>query len=846
MSESQRAGKGPSQQTDSETTEAVFSRHKATIPVPFTSLVGRVHEIEQVMDLLRSGEARLITLTGPGGVGKTRLALQVAAQARGLYGHGAFFLPLADISDPALLLPHIAQTLGVVEKAGETTLQALCTAMGSRHMLLILDNFEQILPAGPTVLELLQCAPRLQVLITSRAALRVYGEQEYPVTPLSIPRSSAEASLEALTQYDSVRLFIARARAVKPGFSVTSSTAPAVAEICHRLDGLPLAIELAAARIKLLSPRALLKRLDRSLPLLTCGAATLPYRHQTLRDAIAWSYNLLTEEEQRVFRCLSIFSGGCTLEAAQAVCGPGRVLTESAQEPEGGGLLDTLSALVDKSLVRHTEQDDGEPRFSLLETIREFSWEQLESRGEDETAAGRHIDYFTALAEQSLSELLRSNQASWLEKIALDYDNMRAVFARVFRSGDAKAGLRLGVALWNFWNMRGYGREGCDWLKQALEQAEDAPDGLRAQALRTFADLSIKLGDYATSRRCLEQALAICKDLGDKHGTMRALRGLANTARLQGDFASARTLFEEAALLSRELGEVTNLSLILSGLGSVVFMLGRQEEARRIYQEALELHRALGNTHGITIVLHRLGTLAVAQGNIEEGRALHKQALDLSQKLRDDAGIARSLLALGNLAADEGDYASARSLVSRSLELRLKAGNKRTIAEKLLALAVVDRERSEPARLVTLLAQSDALFASVNAGFAPHEEALKAKWLGFARTMLDSTEYVAAWERGVSMSLDDAVALALGPASSNDIDTPADQWPLTSEPAVHLTSREIEVLRLVAVGLTNPGIAAQLHVSINTVQTHMRSIFTKINVTTRGAAIRYLFEHNLR
>src|SRR5687767_12054088 len=485
----------------------------SNIPVPLTSVVGRERDVSLLSSLLQSGQTRLLTLTGPGGVGKTRLALQVAVASRGSFLDGAFFIALAPINNPDLILSTIAQTLGVPEAPGQPLLSSLCSALRDRHTLLILDNFEQVVSAGPHVLDLLQCAPRLHALITSRTVLHVYGEQEYPVSPLTLPDASPQLSIKQIAQTESVRLFIDRVRAVKPAFTVTNENAPVVAEICRRLDGLPLALELAAARSKLLSPQALLHGLDRSLSLLTHGATSLPYRHQTLRNAISWSYDLLTEDEKGLFQTLSVFVGGCTLDAAEAVWTfSGREFAGSwaAVNPSGGpypgsstdngrqnnsSVLDALAALVDKSLLRHDEQEDGEPRFSMLETIRDFAVERLEEADSVNNSKATHIkrlhaEYYLALAEAAEPHLTGPEQLAWGNRIETEHDNLRAALSTTLMNAELRSseppavvgtrhagsektqsdiphaafsilysawvGLRLAGTIWQFWAMRGY------------------------------------------------------------------------------------------------------------------------------------------------------------------------------------------------------------------------------------------------------------------------------------------------------------------------------------------------------------------------------------------------------
>jgi len=444
------------------------------LPAQAALLVGREKEIEAVRGRLLRPDVRLLTLTGPGGTGKTRLALQVAAEVLDDFEHGVFFVALAPISDPGLVVPTMAQTLGLKETAGQPLIETLKDYLRDRALMLVLDNFEQVLAAASRVAELLAAGPQLKVLVTSRAVLRVYGEHEFPVPPLTLPDPQRLPPPERLTQYEAVRLFIERALAVKPDFAVTNDNAPAVAEICRRLDGLPLALELAAARIRLLPPQAMLARLERRLPLLTGGARDLPARQQTLRNAIAWGYDLLGPGEQTLFRRLAVFVGGCTLEAAEAV---------------GGGaveVLDGIESLVGKSLLRQEEGVGGEPWFAMLETIREFALERLEESGEAEAIRRQHAAHYLELAEQAESALKGSQQMAWLEQLEREHDNLRAALRRSVERGEAEYGLRLGGALGRFWWMHGYLIEGRAWLT-ALLALPGASSSTAARALALFS-----------------------------------------------------------------------------------------------------------------------------------------------------------------------------------------------------------------------------------------------------------------------------------------------------------------------------------------------------------------------
>ncbi|MFQ5794790.1 MAG: BTAD domain-containing putative transcriptional regulator [Candidatus Bipolaricaulia bacterium] len=494
------------------------------LPIPLTRFIGRDKERAVVQVRLLDEEMRLLTLTGPGGTGKTRLGLQVVADLIDHFEDGACFVDLAPISDPGLVVSTIAQTLGVKEAEGRPLLDILKASLRGKQMLLVLDNFEQVVAAAPQVVELVAACPQLKVLVTSREPCHVRGEHVFPVPPLALPGSDGKRPLaiERLTQYEAVRLFIERAVAVKPDFAVTDENAPAVAEICIRLDGLPLAIELAAARIKLLSPQALLARLGNRLKLLTGGARDLPACQQTLRDTIDWSYDLLNTGERTLFERLSVFVGGGTLEAAEAVC-IGADNLELKMD-----ILDGLASLVDKNLLRRKEQADGEPRFLILETIREYGLERLEASGESEAIRRTHADYYLALAEQAEPKLEGPDQRMWLDRLEVEHDNLRAALVWFEQNGEAEAELRLGGALWGFWHMRGYLSEGRRWLEGALAKGEDrdVSASVRAKALHGAGVLTHEQGDYERATVLYEESLDLRRELGDKPGVAILLSNL--------------------------------------------------------------------------------------------------------------------------------------------------------------------------------------------------------------------------------------------------------------------------------------------------------------------------------
>src|ERR1700691_5495671 len=536
------------------------------IPVQRTRFVGREKEVAAAKELLLRPDVRLLTVTGPGGIGKTRLAVEVAGGLVEDFPGGAHFVPLSPVSDPALMASAILQTLGIREVRGQSPLEILkrnLTESLRAPTLLVLDNFEHLMPATPAVAELLATAPHLKILVTSRAALHVYGEHEFPVPPLALPDSKSLPSLEALSKCPAVALFVQRAGAAKPDFELNAENAQTVAEICARLDGLPLAIELAAARVKVLSLSAMQTRLASRLQLLTGGARDLPQRQQTLRAAFDWSYDLLSAAEQKLFRRLSVFVGGCTLEGAEAVCD-----TKGDLDLD---LLDGMASLVDKSLAQEVEPVNGESRFGMLETIREYALEKLEASGEEALTKRAHAAYCLVLVEEEATEQSGAEGAESLERLNLEHDNFAAALEWLTKTGDTDWGLRLGAALFRFCETREYLDEGRDRLGKLLQLAgAAAPTKARLRALFAAGVLASEQGDYPSADALLNESLGIAHQLYDKQGVAGSLNALAVLARGRDAVAIAHSLFEESLVLWRELGDQRAVARALSNLANVV------------------------------------------------------------------------------------------------------------------------------------------------------------------------------------------------------------------------------------------------------------------------------------
>ena len=672
------------------------------LPLQLTSFVGRDNDVRQLRAHLTQQEVRLLTLTGAAGTGKTRLALHVAEEMLGEFPYGVFFVPLAPLSDPDLLASTIGESVGVREVAGQTLLHTLKDALRSQSVLLILDNFEHVIEHARELGELLSGCPSLKMLVTSREVLHLSGEHILVVPAMAIPDPQVTLSTEQLAQFDGVQLFIERARAAKPNFALTPQNGRVIAEICARLDGLPLAIELAAARVKLLPPEALLERLsltyDQRQTLLTGGASDLPIRHQALHSAIDWSFSLLRPSEQRLFSHLAVFSGGFSLEAAEALC---------SSDPElANGVLDGIASLIDKSLLNQEEEEIREPRYRMLDTIREYALAQLQATGELDQAQRCLAEHLVVVAERAEPELTGPEQASWLDGLEREHDNIRGALQWCSESGAANLALRLAGALWRFWSTRGYVGEGLRWLEAAISSS-DAPDPLvLAKALNGAANLAREQGDYDRALRLHEESLALARDHGDARAMAEGLNNLGLIALYQGQHERAQQLCEDGLELFRTIEDKGGVAAALNNLGNVARERGRSDAAAALHKESLALRRAVGDKRGIALSLNNLANVVLNQGDYWRAAALHQESLALRRELGDRAGVATSLNNLGNVARVQGDFLAARGFYEESLAVRRDLGDKRRVAAALINLGIVERERGERDRAAMLLRDS--------------------------------------------------------------------------------------------------------------------------------------------
>jgi len=726
------------------------------LPVARTPLIGREREIEAVQQLLRDPAVRLVTLTGAGGSGKTRLGLELCHELAGIFQQHVFFVALGSINDPAAVPGAIAESVGIRETGGRPFVNLMKDYLRECEpspVLLLLDNMEHILAASPVVVELIEASRSLKILITSRAPLRVYGEHEFPVPPLTPPDLRQTNSLPALAENPAITLFAQRAQAVKPDFHLNAENASTIAEICSRVDGLPLAIELAAARVKMLPLSGILTRLESRLQLLTTGARDLPERQQTLRNTIDWSYDLLNEAEQKLLRRLSVFWGGCTLEGAEAV--------GNTKDDLGADIFELMSSLVDKSLIQQRQQNNDEPRFRMLETIREYTLERLQQSGEEGATKRAHAAYCLVLVEEGNPELNELERSAWLTRCDIEHDDFRAALDFLVQTRDLDWGFRFCTAMFRFWDMREHSAEGRIRIEQILHLAGTEHTRERARACLFLAAFTTTQGDFLAAAHFTELGRTLFEELNDPWGIALSWNAAAIGARDRGDYVSAQSNFEKSLSFWRATGDRTAVARCLHNYGNILKSRADHAGARAAMSEAMQIFEEIGDHSGAAWALNQQGDVAKGQGDLPGARTLYERALITFRRAGDRWGEGRSLTDLGTIACELGEHSVAFESFRASLDIFASLKHRRGIARVLEGLACFAMSKGDARRALSVAGAASHLRRVVSYPLTPVEQSKLDEKLRAAWHQLGETEGKRAWAEGYAMTMENAVRCAL-------------------------------------------------------------------------------------
>jgi predicted ATPase len=722
----------------------------STLPAPAAAFIGREQEVSRICTMLRRHDVRLVTVTGPGGCGKTRLAIRVAQELQDAFTDGIIFVDLATTNDPDLVLPTIARALGIGEMTNQPLGERVTLYLREKHVLLLLDNCEHVIDAAPLFARHLSAAPHLKALVTSRAVLHLSGEHEVPLRPMAIPDRKSQWSATVVSAYDAVALFVARAQAVNSSFALTDENAGAIVELCHQIDGLPLAIELAASRCKFLTPEVLLQRLSNRLQVLTGGARDLPIRQQTLRNTVDWSFQLLNAGEQQLFLRLSVFASGFTLEAAEAVCGSDGELRLD--------ILDGLASLVDKSLLQSVETSIQEPRFAMLETIREYAVERLERLLDVEDLSRQHAKYFLKLAETAESHLRGTERLLWRQRLEADYDNLRmALIWSQSAANRVDIGLGLASALGGFWITSGQWTEADYWINGMLAHSHQASTPALVKAYLMAGHLHFLHSDDSQADAFLEHGLRLALEINDKPNSARILQLRCRIATTRHQYDRAVEFGNQSLSLFRELGDQLGIAQTISDLGMLLLEQGNCAQAATLVEESLALYRALGDLHGIAAALNGLGEIARADGDVSNAARYYAESFGLWQAQQDPFGMITSLLGVGYIALRQSRADDARNAFMHSLTLCRELGDVVTTLESLAGLAGVIATGSSPRRAVRVFGGVMAQMQGIREQIAPVDQAEHDRSIIALRAQFDEATFSGEWEAGEAMSLEQTI-----------------------------------------------------------------------------------------